>query len=108
MGRYIEVIFRRDDEDEKVFNDIQNPLSIAAFSNCDNLEKLKAETRRCQCILSRYKKKGHSFTMQSLLDFTCRYSHDPDDRNDNYNHGLNVTLHHYQLQSLQWMMEEEN
>ena len=84
---------------------ITNPLCVAAFSQS---EVLKAETVKCTNVLHEYESKGHSFSMASLLDFSCRYSHDEGDRSDNYNHGLNVTLHSYQLQSLRWMLEEEN
>eukprot|EP01083_Nonionella_stella_P117644 350837_1 len=56
------------------------------------------------------KQKGHTFTMTSLLDVACRDKYKISNRNNNqsYNHGLNVSLHPYQLQSLNYMMEEEN
>ena len=47
-------------------------------------------------------------SMVSLLDFSCRFEYDINDNNDNYVHRLNVSLHQYQLQSLRWMIDEEN
>eukprot|EP01083_Nonionella_stella_P099840 280884_1 len=56
------------------------------------------------------KAKGHTYTMTSLLDGACRDMYEISNSNNNqsYNHGLNVILHPYQLQSLNYMMEEGN
>ena len=59
-------------------------------------------------ILEEYEAKKHVFSLVSLLDFCCRFKYDESDKDENYRHGLDVVLHQYQLQSLRWMMEEEN
>merc|ERR1712129_575913 len=49
-------------------------------------------------------------TLMDLLNIALRNEYKVDGTNDDetYNHGLNVVLHDYQLQSLQWMIDEEN
>ena len=58
-------------------------------------------------ILDEYESKQCVFTMVSLLDFCCRFEGDAKDRSMRFDHGLNIQLHHYQRQSLRWMVEEE-
>ena len=47
--------------------------------------------------------------MTKLEDgLTTKYKITAKNNNESYEHGLNVCLHDYQLQSLQWMIDEEN
>merc|ERR1712228_1144344 len=58
-------------------------------------------------IGSKYK---NEYSLMGLLDFAQRneYKVTAKNNNESFNHGLNVSLHDYQLQSLQWMIDEEN
>ena len=82
--------------------------------NCSHLiallsksQKLLSECIECENILKKYKQ-NNDYSLVSLLDFACRYKSDGDDTNNDYNHGLNISLYQYQLQSLKWMINEEN
>eukprot|EP01084_Bolivina_argentea_P145899 255597_1 len=84
------------------FNKLNIPYTLGILTHTNHLS---TQINRVLCVRNQYKKKHLAYTLCDLLEFACRYSYNipTQDRK----HQLNITLHEYQVQSLDWMLAEE-
>ena len=83
----------------------QKPLALAMMTDNEDLYKYYKETSD---LAEDYKKKGHKWTLISLLDYSCKYKYNEYINIKQKEYNMNVKLYPYQIQSVEWMRKEEN
>eukprot|EP01083_Nonionella_stella_P316145 1144777_1 len=104
MGYQSNLLLLRNRKEPTSFT-TESPYIVALLGGS---KALAEEIMNYKRLIEEYSEKKHIYSMVSLLDFACRFDYDVGDTNANYPHELNIELHQYQLQSLRWMMNEEN
>ena len=97
----LDITFSRHSISKRTFN-VDTPYTLALLGRSKALFEAVKHTKNA---FVDFQRKKHQMTMVSLLDFACRFEYDAKDAN--FDHGLNVDLHAYQVQSLRWMIDEE-
>eukprot|EP01083_Nonionella_stella_P165389 550072_1 len=83
----------------------------AAIGLCTRNKEIFIQQLEANQLHTEYEKKcSKRLTLEGLLDFACKYKYDvtPQHRRDEEDYGLAVKLYDYQVQSIHYMIEEEN